>query len=285
VQLVTYIGPGRRPTLGAVLGEGVVDLTARLDPDHGTMRGLLAGGSDALDRARLFAATEGPDVLVGAVTLLPPVPDPARILCAGVNYEAHRIETGRDPTLQPTIFTRFPSSLVGAGTPLTKPQESDRYDYEGELAVVIGTTCRRVAVADALAHVAGYACFMDGTARDYQRLTTQFTPGKNFDRSGAFGPWITTADEIPDPQALRLQTVVDGEVRQDTTTDLMIHTVAELIAFCSTFTTLEPGDVIATGTPGGVGDRHDPPRYLRAGALVDVAVTGVGRLTNTVVDG
>lgn len=285
MQLVTYVGPGRRPTLGAVLGEGVVDLTARLDPAHGTMRGLLAGGPEALDRARHVAATEGPDVLVGAITLLPPVPDPARILCAGVNYEAHRVETGRDPTLRPTIFTRFPSSVVGHAAPLVKPHESDRFDFEGELAVVIGTTCRRVSVAEALDHVAGYACFMDGSVRDYQRLTTQFTPGKNFDGSGSFGPWITTADEIPDPQALRLQTVVDGEVLQDTTTDLMIHTVAELLAFCSTFTTLEPGDVIATGTPGGVGDRRDPPQYLHPGAVVEVAVTGVGRLVNTVVEG
>jgi 2-keto-4-pentenoate hydratase/2-oxohepta-3-ene-1,7-dioic acid hydratase in catechol pathway len=211
------------------------------------------------------------------------VTDPRRILCAGVNYDEHRVETGRDPSANPTIFTRYPSSLVGHGSALVKPRESDAFDYEGELAVVIGRAGRRVPVADALAHVAGYSAFMDGSVRDWQRMTSQFTPGKNFDASGAFGPWLLTADEVADPQALHLRTIVDGDVLQEAGTELMIFSVAELIAFCSTFTTLEPGDVIATGTPGGVGDRRTPPRYLVPGSRVTVDITGVGCLENNVI--
>jgi 2-keto-4-pentenoate hydratase/2-oxohepta-3-ene-1,7-dioic acid hydratase in catechol pathway len=283
VQLVSYADRSGA-TFGAVVGEGVIDLGRRL-PDFADLRALLGGGGAALERARAVVAGSDPDALVGAISFLPPVPTPARILCAGVNYDAHRRETGRDPNVHPTIFTRFPSSLVGHGAGVEKPAESDRFDWEGELAVVIGTPGRRIDVGSALDHVAGYSCFMDGSVRDYQRMSSQFTPGKNFDRSGSFGPWLVTADEVPDPTALTLQTVVDGEVVQDTRTDLMIHSVAELIAFCSTFTTLEPGDVIATGTPGGVGDRRDPPRYLEVGATVEVAVSGVGRLVNPVVAG
>ena len=219
------------------------------------------------------------------VTLLPPIPDPARILCAGVNYDDHRLETGRDALASPTIFTRYPSSLVGHDVALVKPTESDSFDYEGELAVIIGRSARRVSAEHALQHVAGYACFQDGSIRDWQRKSTQFTPGKNFDRSGAMGPWLITADEVPDPQALELRTILDGEVVQQSATALMIFSVAELISFCSTFTTLEPGDVIATGTPGGVGAARKPPLWMRVGSVVEVDIGGVGHLRNGVVEG
>ncbi len=285
MQLVTYVGPKNVPTLGAVVGEGVIELSSRLPVELSTMRGLLAAGEAGMAAAAEVVATDGPDLLFATLTLLPPVIDPVRILCAGVNYEAHRVETGRDPNANPTIFTRYPSSMVGHLVPLVKPVESARFDYEGELAVVIGRRCRRVSVADALSYVAGYSCFMDGSVRDWQRKSSQFTPGKNFDASGSMGPWLVTADEVPDPQVLHLQTIVDGEVVQDATTDLMTHDVAELISFCSTFTTLEPGDVIATGTPGGVGDKREPPLYLVPGMTVEVAISGVGRLTNGIVEG
>ncbi len=281
MRLISFLGPDGRPAWGLVQpGERVADLSATLGARYPTLRDVLA--ADALDEVAAAAASTEGALALAQVTLLPPVPEPRRILCAGVNYEEHRIETGRDATVDPTIFTRYPSSLVGHGQPLIKPRESDAFDYEGELAVVIGKAGRRIAAADALDHVAGYTCFMDGSVRDWQRKTSQFTPGKNFEASGSAGPWLVTSDEVPDPQALQLRTIVDGEVLQEAGTDLMIVPIAELIAFCSTFTTLEPGDVIATGTPGGVGDRRNPKRYLTVGGTVVVDISGVGRLENTV---
>ena len=261
--------------------------------------GVLRDVTDLLpepDLAAVLAASDGlrrlvgrvglaPQVDPGTVTWLPPVVAPARILCIGVNYHAHREEMGRgDDAPHPTVFVRWPSSLVGHGQPVVRPLESEAFDYEGELAVVIGRRGRRIAVADALGHVAGYSCFLDGSVRDWQRHTTQFTAGKNFDRSGAFGPWIVTTDEVPDPGALHVRTTVDGEVLQDSGTDLLIASVPELIAYCSSFTTLEPGDVIATGTPGGVGSARTPPRWLRPGETVEVTIRGVGTLRNPVAD-
>ena len=219
------------------------------------------------------------------VDLTVPVQNPARILCVGKNYVAHITEldsTGK-PTDYPTIFTRFNSSMVGPGEPLVKPAASDHFDYEGELAVVIGRTVRGVGVDEALDVVAGYSCFLDGSIRDFQRHTTQFIPGKNFDRTGSWGPWIVTADEVDDPGALGLTTTVGGEVLQDASTDLMIFDVATVVSYCSTFTTLEPGDVIATGTPSGVGLGRTPPRWLTPGEDVTVSIAGIGDLTNPVI--
>jgi 2-keto-4-pentenoate hydratase/2-oxohepta-3-ene-1,7-dioic acid hydratase in catechol pathway len=263
-------------------GAGVLrDVTDRL-PEPDLARVLAA--PDGLGRLADAAAT-APHVDPRAVTWLPPVVAPAKILCIGVNYHAHREEMGRgDDAPHPTVFVRWPSSLVGHGQPVVRPLESEAFDYEGELAVVIGRRGRRIAVADALDHVAGYSCFLDGSVRDWQRHTTQFTAGKNFDRSGAFGPWIVTADEVPDPGVLHLRTTVDGEVLQDSGTDLLIASVPELIAYCSTFATLEPGDVIATGTPGGVGSARTPPRWLRPGESVEVTISGIGTLANPVRD-
>lgn len=283
MRLVSFRDPDGRSSWGATDGEGVVDLGSLMGDRFPSVRALLA--ADAVDEAEHNASWSSPTRSLGEVTLLPPVPDPARILCAGVNYEEHRRETGRDPSAAPTIFTRYPSSLVGHDQPLCRPHETQRFDYEGELAAVIGRPARRVPAEAALDHVAGYTAFMDGSVRDFQRMTSQFTPGKNFDASGSAGPWLVTADEVGDPQALALRTRLDGEVVQEADTSLMIFSVAELIAFCSVFTTLEPGDVIATGTPGGVGDRRDPPRYLVPGSVVEVEITGIGTLANGVIDG
>ena len=212
------------------------------------------------------------------------MPDPARILCIGLNYVAHREETGRRPTQHPTIFIRYPSSVVGNGEPLLLPPESASYDYEGELAVIIGHGGRRIPRARALEHVAGYSCFMDGSLRDFQLHTNQYAPGKNFDRSGAFGPWMVSAHEFGPPNGeRRLCTRLNGTEMQAANTDQMIFPVDEIIAYISSFMTLAPGDVIATGTPGGVGFKREPPVFMRDGDRIEVEIDGIGVLTNPVV--
>jgi 2-keto-4-pentenoate hydratase/2-oxohepta-3-ene-1,7-dioic acid hydratase in catechol pathway len=217
---------------------------------------------------------------------LPPVTEPRRILCIGVNYATHAAESDRAPTGQdhPVVFTRFASSLVGNEQPIIRPHASTAFDWEGELAVVIGRTGRHVPAAAAHTVIGGWSCFMDGTLRDYQRHTSQFIPGKNFDASGSFGPWIVTPDELPDAGSLDIATTVNGETMQHATTSDLIHPIDRLIAYCSTFTTLEPGDVIATGTPGGVGYARTPPIFLVPGDVVEVIIEGVGTLRNTVLD-
>jgi 2-keto-4-pentenoate hydratase/2-oxohepta-3-ene-1,7-dioic acid hydratase in catechol pathway len=217
------------------------------------------------------------------LSLLPPIPDPKRILCVGQNYVAHRDEMDGKATARPLIFTRYPSSLVAHNDNLIKPAESEQFDYEGELAVIIGKTGRRISAEHALNYIAGYSCFMDGSMRDYQYHTTQYIPGKNFDNSGSFGPWMVSADEIPDPGAgLSLQTRLNDKVVQQTTTDLMIFDIPTVIAYLSTFTTLEPGDVIASGTPGGVGYRRDPQLFMKPGDKIEVEVEAVATLTNII---
>lgn len=220
----------------------------------------------------------------GDVTLLPPIPEPRRIICVGQNYAAHRNEMNGAKTSNPLIFTRFPSSIVGHNDILIKPPESEQFDFEGELAVIIGSSGRRIAPENALSHIAGYSCFMDGSIRDYQIHTTQYIPGKNFDRSGSFGPSILSADEIPNPNSgLSLQTRLNGELVQQTTTDLMIFDIPTVIAYLSTFTTLEPGDVIASGTPGGVGYKREPQLFMKPGDKIEVEIENIATLTNFII--
>lgn len=219
---------------------------------------------------------------LGDVVLLPPVPNPDKILCVGLNYADHVAETGRAAMGAPTIFTRFADTLVGQDGAIVAPKNSSELDYEAELAVIIGRPCRHVTADKALDYVAGYSCFNDASARDWQYQTTQFTPGKNFPCTGGFGPWMVTADEIPNPQDLRLSLRLNGETLQDTTTDKMIFSVATVIAYISQFTTLGPGDVIATGTPAGVGSKRSPPIYLKPGDKVDVEISGIGVLKNRI---
>ena len=229
------------------------------------------------------AAVNGETLPLDEISYLPPIPDPARVLCIGQNYAAHRDEMGGDRTAHPLIFTRYPSSVSGHNRALLKPAESDEYDYEGELAVIIGKPGRRIRPERALEHIAGYSCFMDGSIRDFQVHTTQYIPGKNFDASGSCGPWMIPAGEMPDPNAgYRLETRLNGATVQSTTTDLMLFPVPVLIAYLSTFTTLEPGDIIATGTPGGVGYKREPQLYMFPGDRVEVEVEGVGMLSNTI---
>ena len=205
-----------------------------------------------------------PDFALTDVTFSPVIPDAAaKLLCVGVNYMPHIKEMGRERPERPVLFVRFGDSIVGHGQPLKKPRESEQFDYEGELAVVIGKRARRVAKERALDYVAGYGCFNDGSVRDFQRHSAQFTPGKNFHASGAFGPWLVTTDEIPDPRKLTLTTRLNGEVMQNESVGELCFDVPQLIEYCSTWTQLEPGDVIVTGTPGGVGAGRKPPVWMK----------------------
>lgn len=228
------------------------------------------------------AATE--PVAIDDTSLSPVLPNPGKIICIGMNYVAHINEMGRNRPAYPTLFTRFPDSLVGHGQPIIRPAASTHFDYEGELAVVIGRTARHVTADRAFDYIAGYACFLDGTLRDFQRHTPQFIAGKNFRHSGAFGPCLVTTDEIPDPHLLTLETRVNGLVMQAGRIDDLCFDIGALIEYLSTICQLEPGDVIATGTPGGVGAARDPQVWLRPGDIVEVAIDRIGVLRNEVVD-
>ena len=217
---------------------------------------------------------------LAALTLLPPVSARSQLICVGINYAEHAAEIGHVASGPPAVFLRHRRGVVGHGQPLRAPRSSPQFDYEGELAVVIGAGGRHITAADAMRHVGGYSCFMDGSVRDFQRQSV--SAGKNFPASGALGPWIVTANEVPDPAALHLQTRINGQTVQSAPVATMLHTVADLVAYCSTWTELRPGDVIATGTPAGVGSRCTPPRWLRPGDEVEVSVPGVGLLRNPV---
>lgn len=270
---------GRGPTYGIVGERGIVDLGARLGARYPDLRALIA--ADALDEARRLAGA-APDVPLDGVAWLPVIPNPDKIVCVGLNYEEHRVETQRDRTDHPAVFLRVAESQVGHGEPILLPPESTQLDYEGEIAVVVGAPGRRIPEARAWAHVLGYAPYNDGSIRDWQRHTVQWTAGKNFARTGGFGPWLATADEVPPGTVLELTTRLNGAVMQHATTDMLIHSIPRLIAYISTWTTLLPGDVIVTGTPGGVGARRNPPVWMKAGDVVEVEVSRVGVLRNVV---
>ncbi len=267
-------------TWGIIEGDEAVDIGAVL---HGLPDLKSAIAADALSGV-MAHASEAKRYPLAAIQWLPVIPNPDKILCIGLNYETHRKETGRSEVENPTIFARYANSQIGHGADILRPRVSTELDFEGELAVIIGKPGRYVAKADALSHVAGYACYNDGSVRDFQRHTHQFTPGKNFPDTGAFGPWMVTPDELGDLAALRLQTRVNGQVVQDALIEQMIFDVPRQIEYCSSFTRLEPGDVIATGTPGGVGAKRTPPLWLKPGDVVEVEIDKVGLLRNGVSD-
>lgn len=279
MKLVSYRGKGST-TFGVVKGEAVVDVGPHF-PGLSSLADALA--ADALPEIARIADREAAEVRISDIAFLPPA-IPKKVIGVGLAYKTHLAEIGRDVTEHPSIFLRYADSLVAHEEPLVKPKGMGHFDYEGELAVVIGKPAWRVPVADALGVVAGYTCFNDGSVRDYQRHTTQWSPGKNFPRSGSIGPWLVTTDEIPDPSKLTLVTRVNGEERQRATTDLLIYSVETVVAYVSSCMRLEPGDVIATGTPGGVGSRRTPPVWLAKGDVVEVEISGIGTLRNRVED-
>ncbi len=281
MRVVSFRHRGKE-SYGVVVANGVIDAGSRLGVTAPDLKSLLE--SDGLVELHTLAAEREADLGLADIEFLPVIPNPDKILAVGLNYRPHIEETGRDAPKYPLLFVRFASSQVGHQVALTRPSVSDKFDYEGELAVVIGRRGRHIPREGALRHVAGYACFNDGTVRDYQRHGGQFTPGKNFKGSGSFGPWLTTAEEIADPSGLRLETRLNGEIMQSASVSELLFTVPDLISYCSTFTELVPGDVIVTGTPGGVGYARKPPRYLAPGDVVEVDIDGIGVLRNSVVD-
>ena len=268
-------------SFGVVVDGGVVDAGARLAGRFADLRDVLRAG--ALDRLREMSglAAEIPEE---DIRYLPVIPNASKILCVGINYMGHIRETGRDAPTHPVLFTRFADSFVGHGEPLIRPRVSTDFDYEGEMAVVIGKRARHVPRARAMDHVAGFTCCNEGSVRDFQYHTIQFTAGKNFHRSGAMGPWMVTRDEQPDPAAFRLRTRLNGEVLQDAPVSDLCFDVPRLIEYCSTWTPLEPGDVIVTGTPGGVGRVREPPIWMKPGDVVEIDIRGIGVLRNPIAD-
>lgn len=264
---------------GLQLQEGVRAASRDLQARYPDLKALLtAGALDALPGSL-------DETVIDAATLhyLPPVPVPGKIICVGVNYRPHVEEMGREVPEKPLLFVRFPGSLVGHKAQLLRPAISEQYDFEGELAIIIGKAAHRVSRNEAWQTIAGYSCFMDGSVRDWQRHTSQFTAGKNFEKSGSMGPWLTTPDEIDDLPAQSITTRVNGQIMQNGKINELIFDIPALIEYCSAFTKLLPGDVIATGTPGGVGAARKPPLWLRPGDELAVDLGPVGCLCNPVI--
>lgn len=271
---------GKSESFGLVKGDAIVDAQPQFGARFATLRDAIAGGA----LGEIGKALGGTDATVALkdVQLLPVITNADKILCAGVNYRAHAAETGREIPVKPSIFSRLHNTMLGNGMPMVRPTISRNFDFEGELAVIIGKAGHYIKPENALDHVAGYSCFNDGSIRDYQKYSV--TAGKNFPASGPLGPWMVTADEIPDPAKLTLLTRLNGVEMQRTTTDLMIHSVQDLIAYCSEFTHLVPGDVIATGTPDGVGHKRNPQVFMKGGDVIEVEISSIGILRNPVVD-
>ncbi|WP_238364525.1 fumarylacetoacetate hydrolase family protein [Mesobacterium pallidum] len=250
----------------------------------GSLLSLLRSGQDALPRAHAVLA-KGAVIDLDKVVLMPPVSDPEKIVCVGLNYSDHSAESGFEQPDYPTLFGRFNSSLIGHGAPILRPDVSEQLDYEGELVAIIGREARNVPVDRALDHVAGYSIFNDASVRDYQFKAPQWTAGKNFDDTGAFGPVFVTSDALPAGcQGLTLITRLNGQVVQQAPIDSMVFSVAELVSICSDFMTLRPGDVIVTGTPSGVGLARDPKLWMKDGDVCEVEITGLGVLSNPIRD-
>lgn len=281
MQLISF-RKGDRASYGVVTEDGIVDVGWRLGKRLPDLKSVLAQG--ALADVAQVAATVKPSLKLDEVEFLPVIPNPDKIICAGVNYEAHRIEMGREKDKYVMLFSRFADTIVGHGQHLIRPAASGRYDYEGEIAVVIGRAARNVSRDNAMDYVAGFTGFMDGSVRDYQNHTSQFLPGKNFPMSGAMGPWLVTTDSVGDPRKMTLTTRVNGKVMQEGVLGDLSFPVAEIVEYVSRWTRLMPGDVISTGTPGGVGNARKPPVFLRSGDVVEVQISGVGTLRNPVRD-
>jgi 2-keto-4-pentenoate hydratase/2-oxohepta-3-ene-1,7-dioic acid hydratase in catechol pathway len=281
VKLATF-KTAQVTSYGIVAAKGIVDLRRYLGNQYPDLKSLIAGGG--FSQASTYMG-ETPDYQPSDVTWLPVIPNPDKIVCVGLNYQEHVVETGRDNTEQPAIFLRLAESQVGHKQPIIRPRESKNLDYEAEIAVIIGRAGRRISQKDAWSHIAGYSCYNDGSVRDWQRHTIQWTAGKNFAQTGGFGPWMVTADDIPPGTTMTLSCRLNGERMQHATTEQMIFKIPKIIEYVSTWTTLLPGDVLVTGTPGGVGARRNPPVWMKPGDKVEVEIDKVGILENSIADG
>ena len=277
MKFVSFRRPNGSAAWGRVDGDTIVELGVEGAVAPADLKTAIATRS-------LGDLVDGPRHALAETALLPVIPNPGKILCVGHNYESHRQETGRAKVDHPSIFTRFADTLVGHGQPILRPNASTNLDYEAELAIVIGKGGRAIAEADAMDHIAGYACFNDASVRDWQWHTSQFTPGKNFPATGGFGPWLVTPNEAGELADIRVISRLNGQVMQDQPVRDMIFPIARIIAYVSAFTPLSPGDVIATGTPGGVGAKRNPPVWMKAGDVIEVDIGPIGTLTNTIAD-
>jgi 2-keto-4-pentenoate hydratase/2-oxohepta-3-ene-1,7-dioic acid hydratase in catechol pathway len=275
MKLASYIADGK-PAYGVVVDGGV----ATIEGKYATLKDLIARG--ALDDLKRRAKGATADLPLEGLRFLPVIPNPNKILCVGINYRSHAAESGHAIAEKPNIFTKFTDCLTAHEGEMLRPKASVQLDFEGELAVIIGKGGRAIPVEQALSHVAGYTCFCDGSVRDFIKVS--LVTGKNFPATSPLGPWMTTADEIPDPSKLTLETRLNGQVMQHSGTDMLMHDVPALIAYCSTFTELSPGDIIATGTPEGIGAKRNPPVWMKAGDVLEIEISGIGTLRNTVVD-
>ncbi|QGN37519.1 fumarylacetoacetate hydrolase family protein [Klebsiella oxytoca] len=277
MKLASYVHHGRK-SYGILTDAGIIDLGGKIGHQYSTLKDLLQWG--AIDIAAQYI-NYPVDIMLADITFLPVIENPGKIFCVGMNYAEKRKEFS-ETNDAPTLFVRFPDSQTGHATPILKPALSDEFDYEGELAVIIGKPGMNIDASAALSHVAGYSCYMDGSVRDWQHAW--FTAGKNWRQTGAFGPCLTTVDEIPDPHRLSIQTYLNGIMVQNDSTASMIHKVADLISYISTFTSLSAGDVIITGSPGGVGKKRTPPLFMHEGDRVEVVIEKIGHLMNTIVE-
>jgi 2-keto-4-pentenoate hydratase/2-oxohepta-3-ene-1,7-dioic acid hydratase in catechol pathway len=279
LKIASFIHAGQA-TYGVVQGDHYQLPTADFLGRHPNLVSVLR--ANALPQLQQAAASSGSTVQATSVQALPVIPNPPKLICVGLNYKTHVAETKRGDSEYPSLFIRFNDTLAAHEDVVLRPAFSERFDWEGELAFVIGKGGRHIPEAQAFEHIAGYACLNDITVRDWQRHTHQFTPGKNFPGTAPFGPYLVTRDEVPDVTALTLETRVNGDVMQHASIADLIFDIPVLVEYISRFTPLSPGDVIATGTPGGVGDRREPPLYMKEGDVVEVEITGLGILRNRI---
>lgn len=275
MRFMSFETDGRK-SWGRIEGDEIVDL--------GELSGAAVDLKAAIGAEKLDGVGDAPRLKRASVRLLPVIPNPSKILCVGHNYESHRVETGRDKTKHPSIFTRFADTLISADDPIVRPKVSSDLDFEAELAVVIGRGGRNIPETQAMDHLAGFACFNDASLRDWQWHSRQFIPGKNFPDTAPFGPELVTPDEIDNLDKVEVKAVLNGKVMQSATLDHMLFPIPTIIAYVSTFTPLSPGDVIATGTPGGVGAKRTPPVWMKAGDTIEVHISGVGSISSQIVD-
>ncbi len=279
MRLASYTANGKA-RFGVVTDHGVIDMNERLNGRYDSLKAVIAGG--ALDEVRRAAQGVRPDHDLKSIDFLPVIPNPGKILCVGINYKAHAAESGHAVAAKPNIFTKFTDTMIGHDGNMLRPKISEEFDFEGELALVIGKPGRYIKAENALSHVAGYTCFCETSVRDF--IKASLVTGKNFPACSPLGPWMVTTDEIPDPSKLTLVTRLNGVEMQRSGTDMLIHSVPELIAYMSNFTPLAAGDIISTGTPEGIGAKRTPPVWMKNGDVLEVEISHIGTVRGHVVD-